>query len=83
MSKDHWVIILAALLLLLTFHPSAARQDTPTPTATYMMYTVQTGDTLGLIASRYHVTIVMADRIRVPLTCTLSRRCNRVALAGP
>ncbi len=57
MSRDRWVVILAALLLLFMVRPSAARQDTPTPTAAYLQYTVQSGDTLGLIASRYHVTI--------------------------
>lgn len=55
MSRTHWFVLFAALCLLISFHVSAA--DTPTPTPETTTYRIQTGDTLGLIASRNHTTI--------------------------
>src|SRR4051812_31551930 len=57
MSRVRWIVLFAALFLLISFHVSAADTPTPTPTVETTTYRVQTGDTLGLIASRNHTTI--------------------------
>ena len=37
--------------------PSAQPSSAPTPAASVLLYTVQTGDTLGGIATKFHTTI--------------------------
>src|SRR4051794_25888590 len=59
MSRVRWIAVFAALCLLISFHVSAADTPTPPPSPTpeTTTYRIQTGDTLSLIASRYHTTI--------------------------
>src|SRR3954469_8807630 len=59
MSRVRWIAVFAALCLLISFHVSAADTPTPPPSPTIetTTYRIQTGDTLSLIASRYHTTI--------------------------
>ncbi|MEO8394481.1 MAG: LysM peptidoglycan-binding domain-containing protein [Chloroflexota bacterium] len=57
MSRIHWIVLFAAFCLLMSFQVSAADTPTPTPAVETTTYVVQTGDTLGLIASRNHTTI--------------------------
>jgi len=59
MSRIRWIAVFAALCLLISFHVSAADTVTPSPSPTpeTTTYHIQTGDTLGLIATRYHTTI--------------------------
>ena len=57
MSRINWIALFAAFCLLISFQVSAADTPTPSPTTETITYRVQTGDTLGLIASRYHTTV--------------------------
>ncbi len=81
-----WVVTLVAVLLLIGFERGMALEDAPTPTpADTILYTVQRGDTLGLIAFRNHTTvaeiarlnsltnpqlIVLGQRLRLPVSAS-------------
>ncbi len=57
MSRINWIVLFAALCLLISFQVSADDTPTPSPTSETFTYRIQMGDTLGLIASRYHTTV--------------------------
>ncbi len=58
------VVILVAVFLLIGFQRSMALESTPTPTPEdTILYTVQHGDTLGLIAFRNHTTVAEIARL--------------------
>ena len=59
-----WVVKLVVVFLLIGLQRGMALEDTPTPPpAETILYTVQHGDTLGLIAFRNHTTVAEIARL--------------------